>query len=267
MSTSVSEVGQFLESLAPLHLQENYDNSGLIIGHPEQIVTGVVICLDCTEEVIDEAIRLGCNMVISHHPPVFYGLKKITGSNYTERIVLKAIKEEIALYAIHTNLDNILLSGVNERIARQMGVEIEGILRPSKDIGPDIETGAGIIGFFREPVLEVEFLQLLRERMKTEVIRHSRLLGKPVQRIAICGGSGSFLLDHARAAGVQALVTADYKYHGFFDADGHILVCDIGHYESEQYTINLLEELISGNFTTFAAHCTGINTNPVHYFT
>src|SRR5687768_12652097 len=191
MSTSVFEVGQFLESLAPLHLQENYDNSGLIIGHPEQTVTGIIICLDCTEEVIDEAIRMGCNMIISHHPPVFYGLKKITGSNYTERIVLKAIKEEIALYAIHTNLDNIVSSGVNERIARQLGVEIEGILRPSNGIGPGIETGAGIIGFFSEPVLEVEFLQLLKERMKTEVIRHSRLLGKPVQRIAICGGSGS----------------------------------------------------------------------------
>lgn len=264
MTTKVAEVAQFLESIAPLHLQEKYDNSGLQVGEMDDVVTGVVICLDCTEEVIDEAVRMGCNLVISHHPAIFYGIKSLTGSNPTERIVRKAIKEDVVLYSIHTNLDNILSKGVNERIAQYLGMEVEGILRPLENNGSN---GSGLIALFPEPMMEVAFLQLLKERMNSKVIRHSSLLGTPISKVAICGGSGSFLLGNARKSGVQALVTADYKYHGFFDADRDLLICDIGHYESEQYTVNLLQELISGNFTTFAAHCTGINTNPVHYFT
>ena len=264
MSTTVKDVTDFLESIAPLQLQEPYDNSGLLIGSGEETVTGVVVCLDCTEEVIDEAIRLDCNLIVSHHPAIFYGIKKINDANATERLIRKAIKEEIAIYAIHTNLDNVLANGVNERIANELGLSVKGILNPKT---PDLKTGAGILASFESPVTEVEFLQLLKDRMKSEVIRHTRLLGTPIREVAICGGSGGFLLDYAKKSSVQALITADYKYHGFFDADGELLVCDIGHYESEQYTINLLQELISGNFTTFAAHCTGINTNPVHYFT
>jgi dinuclear metal center YbgI/SA1388 family protein len=266
MSTKAGEVFDFLESIAPLHLQEKYDNSGLLIGSPEIPVTGVMVCLDCTESVLDEAISKGCNLVIAHHPAIFYGVKRLTGSNPTERIIRKAIKNDLVLYAIHTNLDNTLTHGVNERIARKIGLDIDGMLRPLPG-SPDPALGAGIVGYFPKPLTENQFLHLLKDLMKTQVIRHTRLINKPVQKIAICGGSGSFLLDDARKAGVQALVTADFKYHQFFDADGDLLVCDIGHYESEQYTINLLQELISGNFTTFAAHCTGINTNPVHYFT
>lgn len=266
MST-VADVSLFLESIAPLHLQEGYDNSGLLIGSLDEVVTGVMICLDCTEEVMDEAIRLGCNMVISHHPPIFYGVKKIAGTNMTERIIRKALKADLNLYAIHTNLDNILHNGVNERIAKQLGMEVQGILRPLDSATASLGLGAGVLARFEEPVLEVAFLQILKEKMGARVIRHTALLGTPIESVAICGGSGSFLLDDAKKAGVQALVTADYKYHGFFDADGVILVCDIGHYESEQFTVSLLQELISGKFLTFAAHCTGINTNPVHYFT
>lgn len=267
MTTRVADVAGYLESIAPLFLQEKYDNSGLLVGTMDEIVTGALICLDCTEEVIDEAVRLGCNLVISHHPAIFYGLKSLTGSNATERIVRKAIREDCVLYAIHTNLDNVLSNGVNERIAKHLGMEIEGVLNPHISSGGNEARGAGLIAFFPEPIPEVVFLQLLKDRMKSEVIRHSALLNTPISRVAICGGSGSFLLENARSANVQALVTADYKYHNFFDADGGLLICDIGHYESEQYTVNLLQELISGKFTTFAAHCTGINTNPVHYFT
>ena len=266
MSTTVRNVTDFLESIAPLQLQEAYDNSGLLIGTGKETVTGVVLCLDCTEEIIDEAIRLDCNMIISHHPAIFYGMKRMNDANVTERIVRRAIKEDIVIYSIHTNLDNVLANGVNERIAKELGASIKGILKPGKN-SSDPVTGSGVVAAFDEAVSEVEFLQLLKDRMKAEVIRHTRLLGRPIKEIAICGGSGSFLLENAKNASVQALVTADYKYHGFFDADGDLLLCDIGHYESEQYTINLLQELISGNFTTFAAHCTGINTNPVHYFT
>lgn len=264
MSTTVAEVSLFLESIAPLHLQEKYDNSGLLIGSKEAVLTGVLISLDCTEDVIDEAMRLGCNMVVSHHPVIFYGLKSITGQNATERVVSKAIKEDIVLYAMHTNLDNILSHGVNERIAQQLGMEVKGILKVKDS---DQSTGAGVTADLGDAVPEVTFLQLLKERMGSAVIRHSALIGKPIQHVAICGGSGSFLLEDALKAEVDALVTADYKYHDFFNADGRLLICDIGHYESEQYTISLLRELISGKFSTFAAHCTGINTNPVHYFT
>jgi dinuclear metal center YbgI/SA1388 family protein len=267
MKTTAFEVMQFLETLAPLHLQEKYDNSGLIIGNENEEINGVLICLDCTEEVIEEAMRKDCNMVISHHPPVFYGMKRFNGSNMTERVVRMAIKEDIMLYAIHTNLDNVLANGVNERIAKHLGLEVKSILRPMLAENQGRAAGAGIIAMLSEPMAEVAFLQLLKERMKSEVIRHTRLLDTPIERVAICGGSGSFLMDDAKKAGVHALITADYKYHGFFEAEGQLLVCDIGHYESEQYTINLLQELISGKFTTFAAHCTEINTNPVHYFT
>lgn len=263
--TRISEVADFLESVAPLHLQESYDNSGLLIGSPIAEVKGVLVSLDVTEEIIEEAIRKECNLVVSHHPAIFYGMKKITGQNLTERIVTAAIKNDVAIYAIHTNLDNVLSNGVNERIAKHLGLEVLGVL-DRKETGLE-NTGAGLLATFQEPVREVEFLQLLKERMQSEAIRHTALLDRPIGRVAICGGSGSFLLKQAKKAGAHAFVTADYKYHQFFDADGEILICDIGHYESEQYTTHLLQELISRNFTTFAAHCTDINTNPVHYFT
>jgi dinuclear metal center YbgI/SA1388 family protein len=225
-----------------------------------------MVCLDCTEQVLDEAIAKGCNMIVSHHPPIFYGVKKITGGNMTERIIQKAIKHDLILYAIHTNLDNTLTNGVNEQIARKLGLDIDGILRPSS-VTADPMVGAGLIGYFSEPLTELQFLQRVKERMKTGIIRHSGLTHKPILRVALCGGSGSFLIEDARRAGVQAMVTSDIKYHYFFEPDHDLLLCDIGHYESEQFTIELLQSLISGNFTTFAAHCTGINTNPVQYFT
>ncbi|HJW29615.1 MAG TPA: Nif3-like dinuclear metal center hexameric protein [Saprospiraceae bacterium] len=266
MNILSGEVIDFLESLAPLHLQEDYDNSGLLIGSSVQVVKGVMICLDCTEEVLDEAIKKGCNLVISHHPPIFYGVKKLTGSNMTERIIEKAIRHDLILYAIHTNLDNTLSNGVNEQIARKLGLEIDGILRPMAG-NPDPMIGAGLLGYFPDPMTEAQFLKRLKDRMKTGVIRHSALIHRPIQKVALCGGSGSFLIEDAKKAGVEAFVTADIKYHHFFDADGVLLVCDIGHYESEQFTVELLQSLISRNFPTFAAHCTGYSTNPVQYFT
>ena len=267
MNTTAAELFQYLESVAPLDLQEKYDNSGLLIGNASQKISGVLICLDCTEEILEEAQRLGCNVIISHHPAIFYGLKRFTGNTLTERVVIKAIKEDLIVYAIHTNLDNILANGVNEQIAKKIGLTIEGVLRPL-DISPEDNTkGAGVIGSLDTPITELEFLQLLKEQMKINLIRHTKLLNKPVEKVAVCGGSGSFLLEDALKSGVQVFVTSDYKYHGFFEADGRLIICDIGHYESEQYTIQLLQELISRKFTTFAAHCTRINTNPIHYFT
>jgi dinuclear metal center YbgI/SA1388 family protein len=266
MKVLSGEVIDFLESIAPLHLQESYDNSGLLIGQREHEVKGALICLDCTEAVLDEALAKGCNMIISHHPAIFYGVKKFTGSTITERIIAKAIKNDLILYAIHTNLDNTLNNGVNEQIARKLGMEIDGVLKGmSGNANPMI--GAGLLGYFQQPMSEMKFLQLVKERMKAQVVRHTALTNRSIQRVAVCGGSGSFLIEDARKAGAHALVTSDLKYHQFFDADGDLIICDIGHYESEQYTIDLLQSLISGNFPTFAAHCTGINTNPVQYFT
>jgi dinuclear metal center YbgI/SA1388 family protein len=266
MKTLCGEVIEFLESIAPLHLQESYDNSGLLIGHPERVVKGILVCLDCTDEILEEAISKGCNMIVSHHPAIFYGVKKITGGNMTERMIEKAIKNDLILYAIHTNLDNTLVNGVNEQIARKLGLEIDGPLRGMSG-NPNPMLGAGLLGYFSDPLTETQFLQLLKEKMKVQVIRHTALINKPIQKVAVCGGSGSFLLEDAKKAGVQAFVTADLKYHQYFDAEGELLVCDIGHYESEQYTIQLIQSLISGNFPTFAAHCTEINTNPVQHFT
>ena len=264
MKTKVGEVIDFLEGIAPLHLQESYDNSGLLIGSGDTVVTGVLVSLDCTEEVLDDAMAKNCNLVISHHPAIFYGVKSLTDSNPTERIIRKAIREDLVIYAIHTNLDNILIQGVNERIAQKLGLKVEGILRP---LAGDSSTGAGVVGHFATPMPENEFLTHVKKNMEASVIRHTGLINRKIAKVAICGGSGAFLLKDAKKAGADALVTADFKYHDFFEADGDILVCDIGHYESEHYTIGLIQELISGKFATFAAHCTEMNTNPVHYFT
>ncbi len=264
MKTKVSEVLEFLEGIAPLHLQESYDNSGLLIGSRAKEVSGAIVSLDCTEEVLDEAISKGCNLIISHHPAIFYGVKSLTGANATERIIEKAIKHDLILYAIHTNLDNTLKSGVNERIAKKIGLSIDGILRPLPD---QKALGAGIIGHFSTPMPENQFLMHIKKEMGVTVVRHTALLNKPIEKVAISGGSGAFLLENAVKAGVDAFITADFKYHDFFDVDRALLACDIGHYESEQYTIDLIQELISGKFATFAAHCTVVKTNPVHYFT
>jgi dinuclear metal center YbgI/SA1388 family protein len=260
--TTISEVIHALEAIAPPYLQESYDNAGLIVGYPDRVVHGVLFSLDATEAVIEEAIAKGCNLVVSHHPIVFRGLKRFNGNNYVERAVMLAIRHEIALYAIHTNLDNVLYRGVNARIAAQLGLRDIRILAP-KPGTPDI--GAGIVGFLDVEISDRAFLQHLKQAMQAGCVRHTAWLDRPVQTIAVCGGAGSFLLPEARKAGADVFVTADYKYHEFFDAEGQILIADIGHYESEQYTIDLLHDLVQEKFSTFALHLTEVRTNPVFY--
>ncbi len=262
----IGELAAFLEGIAPLNLQESYDNAGLIVGDPGAEITGVVFCLDSTEAVVEEAVGLGCNLVVAHHPIVFRGLKKINGKNYVERAVIHAIRSDVALYAIHTNLDNILRHGVNERIAQRLGLSNLKILSPKKDLAkPDPGIGAGVVGELAEPMGERDFLQSIKKKMGAGVVRHTALLGRPVRRVAVCGGSGSFLLPDAIRAGADVFVTADFKYHEFFDADGRVLVADIGHFESEQFTIDLLHGLCAENFSTFALRLTNTRTNPVFY--
>ena len=260
---TIADVTTFLETIAPTHLQEPYDNAGLIVGHPDTEVTGVLTSLDCTEAIVAEAVERGCNLIVAHHPIVFRGLKRLNGTNYVERTVIKAIREGVAIYAIHTNLDNVRDRGVNERIAQRLGLENLRLLRTKNEDGT---VGSGMVGELPEQMLETAFLAMLRERMGAEVVRHTALLDRRVATVAVAGGAGGFLLDDAKRAGAQVFVTADYKYHEFFDADGEIVICDIGHYESEQFTTQLLAEVLTKEFTTFAVLSTALSTNPVRYF-
>ena len=258
----VQDILHILESIAPPHLQESYDNAGLIVGDPGQEVTGILFCLDSTEAVVEEALALGCNLVIAHHPIVFRGLKRFNGSTYVERTVMQAIRQGVALYAIHTNLDNVYRQGVNAKIAEKLGLTNTRILLPRPG---EVEIGAGLIGFLPESVAETDFLLQVKTALRVSCMRHTALRNRSVRSVAVCGGSGSFLLPEALRAGVDVFVTADFKYHEFFDAEGRLVIADIGHYESEQFTIELLYQIIREKFPTFALHCTKENTNPVFY--
>jgi dinuclear metal center YbgI/SA1388 family protein len=259
----VKEIVDHLENIAPLHLQEPYDNCGLLSGSLDTNCTGILCTLDATEAVIQEAVAKGCNLVVAHHPIVFSGLKKINGTTYVEKAVIAAIKHDIAIYSIHTNLDNVI-NGVNGKIAQKIGLSQLEILDPKPGAGPGI--GAGIIGQLSVPILEADFLQNLAHIFKIPTIKHSPFLGKKLQKIAICGGSGAFLTQKALEMGADAFVTSDLKYHDYFDANGLLLLADIGHFESEQYTVELLVELLQPKFPTFAVLKSDTKTNPVGYF-
>jgi dinuclear metal center YbgI/SA1388 family protein len=264
-TNSIGEVVDYLHEIAPEHFQESYDNSGLLVGNRATIITSVLISLDCTEAIVEEAIQLGANLIISHHPIVFRGLKKFTGSTYVERTITKAIKNDIAILAIHTNLDNMRFHGVNTKIAEKLNLTDLRLLSPivTETI---IQVGSGMIGHLPNPMDLKDFLEMLKHNMQLNTIKYTADTGKKIKTVAICGGSGSFLLPKAIEAGADAFVTSDYKYHEFFDADDRLVICDIGHYESERFTIELLFSLISNKFCNFASHCTRIDTNPIKYY-
>ena len=257
----IKSITSYLESIAPLFLQEEYDNSGLIIGNADDEVQGALICIDCTEAVVEEAIQKKCNLIIAHHPIVLSGLKKISGRNYIERVVLKAIQNNIVIYAIHTNLDNVY-QGVNKRICDKLGLSNCKFLLPKEH---QAAAGSGMIGILPKPMSEMDFLNKVKGVMKAGSIRYTGLLGKKVKKVAVCGGSGSFLLNAAIEAKADIFITADFKYHQFFDADNKIVVADIGHYESEQFTKELIHDLLKRKFSIFALRLSAINTNPVNY--
>jgi dinuclear metal center YbgI/SA1388 family protein len=258
----IQTILEVLESIAPPQLQESYDNAGLIVGSPSDTVTGVLFCLDSTEAIIEEAVQKGCNLVVAHHPIVFKGLRRLNGTNYVERTIIAAIRHKVAIYAIHTNLDNVHFRGVNEKIAQKLGLQETRILAPKNGLS---DIGAGLIGTLATPMEEHAFLVNLKTALQTNCVRHTALRNRPIQKVAVCGGAGSFLLPSALLAGADILVTADFKYHEFFDAEGRLIIADVGHYESEQFTIELLFEIIHEKYPTFALHCTELNTNPVHY--
>ncbi|SER07995.1 Nif3-like dinuclear metal center hexameric protein [Neolewinella agarilytica] len=260
---TIQDITSYLESIAPAHLQESYDNAGLIVGQPDTEVTGVLTSLDCIETTIEEAKARGCNLIVAHHPIVFRGLKRFNGSNYVERTVIKAIKEDVAIYAIHTNLDNVRHQGVNERIAQRLELTGLRLLKPKNE---EMTIGSGMVGQLPHPMGKETFLRFLKDRMELSLVKHTVFPEEQVTTVALCGGAGGFLLSDAKAAGAQVFVTSDYKYHEFFDADGEIVICDIGHYESERFTTQLLAELLTKKFPTFAVLCTERNTNPVRYY-
>ncbi|GAB5552582.1 MAG: Nif3-like dinuclear metal center hexameric protein [Saprospiraceae bacterium] len=334
--TKIKEVLAVLEQVAPPSYQESYDNAGLITGNKEAEVTGVLTCLDSTEAIVEEAIAKSCNLIVAHHPIVFKGLKRFTGQNYVERTIIKALKHDIAIYAIHTNLDNVYYQGVNTRFAERLGLQNTQILAPkskniqlgflisSTDLGAVLDIiqplcthpavtipsndasrmkiectlpeallgrlkakitpflksaitsqtvldlnpqiGSGMIGELAEPMETKSFLSFLKERMKTKCVKHTELIHTEVKKVALCGGVGSFLLKKAIQQKADIYITGDYKYHEYFDADGKIIIADIGHFETEQFTIPLLKEIISNKFSNFAVYETAHSTNPVHYF-
>lgn len=262
--TKISTVTAFLENIAPLEYQEDYDNSGLITGSEEWEVSGVICSLDCTPAVVQEAIDKGCNLIVCHHPIIFSGLKKLSGNTYVERAVVQAIRHDIAIYAIHTNLDNVLQNGVNQQIADKLNLQDIRILAPRE---ADVLTGSGVVGELPQVHSPEELFNLVQQKFELDAFRYTPAEEiRTVSRVAVCGGSGSFLLERAVNAGAQVFITADFKYHQYFDADGRIIIMDIGHYESEKFTIQLLYDLISNNFRNFAAQITKVNTNPVRYF-
>lgn len=361
----VKEITQIIEDFAPLSYQENYDNSGLIVGNNNDEVTGILIALDCIESVLDEAIALNYNMIVAHHPIVFSGLKKFNGKNYIEQVVIKAIKNNIILYAAHTNLDSTN-NGVSFKMAEKIGLKNCRVLQPKTNLLSKIITycptinvitvrqamfdaGAGNIGNYAEcsynsegvgtykglagtnphlgttgeshqeketkietvvpnhligkvvksmieshpyeevaydivelknshqlvgsgviGELEVEedekkFLLRLKNDLNTACVRHTNLLNKKVKTVALCGGSGSFLLNNAISNNADVFITGDIKYHQFFDAENKIIIADVGHYESEQYTTELIYEILNKNFPNFAVRLSKENTNPVNY--
>ncbi len=363
---NIKEVASILEEFAPLLYQESYDNSGLTVGNPNDNVSSVLLTVDITEEVIDEAINKKANLIIAHHPIIFKGLKSITGKNYVEKIVAKSIKNDVAIYAAHTNMDGVW-GGVNTKLGEKLGLLNMKILSPKKgelkklvtfvpdehsdrvrkaifdagagnighydqcsfnlhgtgsfragensnpykgekgelhfekeirietifpqcsessivrallnshpyeevayDIYPldneFIKAGMGAIGELPESAEEEGFLSDLKKKFHLKCLRHSSLLGKKVKRIAVCGGTGAFLLKKAISFGADAFLTADIKYHEYFDADKNILLVDIGHYESELVIKDIFYELLTKKNLNFAVHFSGIITNPVNYF-
>ncbi|MDZ4758917.1 MAG: Nif3-like dinuclear metal center hexameric protein [Bacteroidota bacterium] len=362
----IKEICNYLEQIAPPHLQEDYDNSGLLIGNANNTFTKALITLDVTEAVVQEAIDNGCNMIIAHHPLIFGGLKRITGKDYVQRCVAMAIKNDIAIYAIHTNLDNVLW-GVNAKIAEKLGLQnlkildhkdgqllklvtfvphdkaskvrevlfaagagtiglydnctynVEGLgtfkagegtnpyvgeknklheepetrietivpihlknevqkalinSHPYEEVAYDWypilntnpQIGSGVIGELEKEMEVVEWLEFLKAKMNLSCIRYTKSYTGKVKKVAICGGSGSFLQKTAMAAGADAYVTADFKYHEFFIAENSMLLCDIGHYESEIFTNELLLEKLREKYLTFAAQISAIDTNPINYY-
>ena len=262
-SVKIKEVVNALERFAPLPLQEDFDNAGLQVGLTETEVSGALLCLDVTEKVLDEAIALGCNLVVSHHPLVFRALKRVSDSNYVQRCVIKAIKHDTTIVSMHTNMDNAL-DGVNFKIAEKMGLQGAHFFAP-KTVG-DIEGGSGVVGDLPEPMDARDFISMLKTTFGVACVEANELLARPIRRVAICGGAGAFLLSDAIREGADAFVTGEMHYHDYFDHEQEVQICVIGHYQSEQYTKEIFQSIIEERCEGVKCYQSSVNTNPINYF-
>ncbi len=254
-----------LERFAPLPLQEDYDNAGLQVGLTEAEVSGVLLCLDVTEQIIEEAAQKGCNLIVAHHPLIFRKLARISDENYVQRCAISAIKKDITIVAMHTNLDSAK-GGVNYMIARRLGLLPDSIELLGAHTVDDVEGGIGIVGELPEPMTAEAYIHKVKETFNAECVMTNELLNRPVKRIAICSGAGSFMLSQAIKAKADAFLTGEMHYHEYFDHEQEIQITVIGHYESEQYTKELLGEIINKACPDVRTLVTEQNTNPIKYF-
>ena len=257
----LKEIIDIIENWAPIENAESFDNVGLLVGDPSINVNKALITIDTLENVIDEAIENKCDLIISFHPIIFIGLKNLTEKTYVERVVRKAIKNDINIYSIHTNLDNHP-KGVNYQISQQLSLLNTKILIPKEHS----KTGMGMVGELETGLNELDFLKYVKEKMNTNAIKHSSFTNKKIKKIAVLGGSGSFAIEEAINRNVDCFITADLKYHDYFKAENKILLVDIGHYESEQYTKQLILNLLTKKIPKFACVISKSKTNPVNYF-
>lgn len=257
----VDDIAHAIEQVAPLRWQESYDNAGIQVGDPQVQVTGVLLCTDVTMAVIDEAIARGYNMVVSHHPLIFHGLKKLAGRDRTERMVAHAIKHDIAIYCAHTNMDNAPM-GVSHHMADKLGLTDVEVLEAHDDCGTLV--GSGVTGSV-ESMPVMEFLRRVKAAFDVGAVRYSGDTSGMVTRVALCGGAGAFLIDRARQAGAQVYITGDVKYHDFQRADEGIVIADIGHYESEHFTVELFADIIGCNCPDVEVAMAREERNPVKY--
>ena len=256
----VKDIIKVIEDFAPLSIQEGWDNSGLSIGSPEDEVTSVLLALDCTPELVDEAVACGADMIITHHPLIFSGLKKVSPDDLTGAAVIKAIKAGISIYAAHTNADKVL-EGVSGAMAARLGLTDVQVLSDEGD-----GNGLGVVGDLPQPMTAQQVVALVKERFSLKVVKASRPVTGMVSRVAMCGGSGSSLIGAARKSGAQLYISGDISYHNYF-TQGDFMLMDIGHYESEIDIVDILFSLIKKNFPTFAVRITqNINSNPIYYF-
>ncbi len=260
MNYKVKDVTAVIEAFAPLSIQEGWDNSGLCVGSPEDQVTSVLLGLDCTPELVDEAVECGADMIVTHHPLIFSGLKKISPDNQVGAAVIKAIKAGISIYAAHTNADKVI-AGVSGAMAARLGLENVRILDEDGE-----GTGLGVVGDLPEPLTSEEMVVMVKERFGLKAMRTSKPLAGKISRVAMCGGSGGSLIGAARKSGAQVYLSGDISYHNFFTEEG-FMIMDIGHYESEREIVDILFSLIKKNFPTFAVRITqNIYSNPIFYF-
>lgn len=262
MSVKIKEVIAALERFAPLPLQEGFDNAGLQVGLTEAEVSGALLCLDVTEKVVDEAVALGCNLVVSHHPLIFHALKHITGDDEPQRTVAKALKSGVTIVSMHTNMDNAV-NGVNYKIAEKIGLDGPQFFARKEVEG--IECGSGVIGTLPEPMAASDFMVMLKRNFDVEFVQCNQLLRRKISRVAVCGGAGSFLLNEAVRAGADAFVTGEMHYHEFFGHEQEIQIAVIGHYQSEQYTNEIFERIIKEECPGVKTYLTRMNTNPIIY--